>query len=119
MSRIEEQVCKRLMDRAEAGKKKYGTTMERNDLSFLEWINHLQEELLDAAVYAEKLREEATVKNLPPEKDYYDIGMKEQYGRVDYLREAFDFPQVPPLRIRPTEGKEAFVPKRIAGRKIL
>lgn len=32
--------------------------MERKDLTFIEWIQHLQEELLDAAVYAEKLKEE-------------------------------------------------------------
>jgi hypothetical protein len=58
MSRIEEQVIDFLRSRAETGKKKYGVTMERDDLSFLEWIQHLQEELLDAAVYAEKLKEE-------------------------------------------------------------
>lgn len=58
MSRIEEQVIDFLRTRAETGKKKYGVTMEREDLTFLEWIQHLQEELLDAAVYAEKLKEE-------------------------------------------------------------
>jgi len=58
MSRIEEQVITFLRSRAETGKRKYGVTMEREDLSFLEWIQHLQEELLDAAVYAEKLKEE-------------------------------------------------------------
>lgn len=58
MSRIEEQVVDFLRTRAETGKKKYGVTMERNDLSFLEWLQHLQEELLDAAIYVEKLKEE-------------------------------------------------------------
>jgi len=58
MSRIEEQVIDFLRTRAETGKRKYGVTMEREDLSFLEWLQHLQEELLDAAVYIEKIREE-------------------------------------------------------------
>jgi hypothetical protein len=58
MSRIEEQVIDFLRTRAETGKRKYGVTMEREDLSFLEWLQHLQEELLDAAVYVEKLKEE-------------------------------------------------------------
>lgn len=58
MSRIEEQIIIALRARAEKGEKKYGVTMERNDLSFLEWLQHLQEELLDAAVYVEKLKEE-------------------------------------------------------------
>ena len=32
--------------------------MERNDLSFLQWMKHLQEELMDAAVYVEKIIQE-------------------------------------------------------------
>ena len=55
MSKIEEQVINKLRSRADAGKQKYGTTMERNDLNNAEWLKHLQEELLDAAVYVEKL----------------------------------------------------------------
>ena len=58
MSRIEEQVIDFLRTRAETGRRKYGVTMEREDLNFLQWLQHLQEELLDAAVYVEKLKEE-------------------------------------------------------------
>ena len=32
--------------------------MERNDLNLLEWLNHLQEELMDATLYIEKLKDE-------------------------------------------------------------
>ena len=56
MSKIEESVCKKILDRAKVGKEKYGTTMEREDLTFQEWITHLQEELMDAIVYIEKLK---------------------------------------------------------------
>ena len=55
MSKIEDSVCKKILSRAEIGKKKYGVTMERNDLSFIEWMTHLQEELMDAIVYIEKV----------------------------------------------------------------
>ena len=55
MSKIEEQVIAKIRQRAETGEKKYGTTMERNDLTLRQWVQHLQEELLDAAIYAEKL----------------------------------------------------------------
>lgn len=55
MSKIEEKVIEKLRTRAAAGKAKYGTTMERNDISNAEWLQHLQEELLDAAVYVQKL----------------------------------------------------------------
>tara|TARA_R110001592_G_scaffold19887_3_gene81172 strand:- start:9204 stop:9443 length:240 start_codon:yes stop_codon:yes gene_type:complete len=55
MSRYEEQVIKKIRERAEVGKNKYGVTMERTDLNTLEWLVHLQEELMDAAVYIERL----------------------------------------------------------------
>ncbi len=32
--------------------------MDRNDLSPLEWLQHLQEELMDATLYLEKLKKE-------------------------------------------------------------
>ena len=32
--------------------------MERNDLTFQEWMTHLQEELMDAIVYIEKLKQD-------------------------------------------------------------
>ena len=43
-------------DRAEFGLNKYGTTVADNPLSLLEWLQHLQEELMDAAVYVERLK---------------------------------------------------------------
>ncbi len=42
--------------RSAIGRKKYGTTMERGDLNFVEWLQHLQEELMDATLYIEKLK---------------------------------------------------------------
>tara|TARA_R100001463_G_scaffold78708_6_gene133051 strand:- start:461 stop:694 length:234 start_codon:yes stop_codon:yes gene_type:complete len=55
MSEIEEKVIEKIRMRAEVGEKKYNTTMERTDLTYEEWLQHLQEELLDACVYLEKL----------------------------------------------------------------
>lgn len=57
MSKVEEQVSKKLLDRAEKGFNKYGVTMERTDLNLRDWLIHLQEELMDATVYVEKLLE--------------------------------------------------------------
>ena len=57
MSSIEEQVCFKILKRSEVGKKKYGTTMERNDLTRLDWLKHAQEEAMDLAVYLQKLIE--------------------------------------------------------------
>ena len=47
-----------LISRANRGLIKYGVTTERTDLNVLEWLQHLQEELLDAAVYIERLKQE-------------------------------------------------------------
>mgnify|MGYP001341654458 FL=1 len=47
-----------LISRASRGLIKYGVTTERTDLNVGEWLQHLQEELLDAAVYVERLKQE-------------------------------------------------------------
>ena len=56
MSKIEQQVIDKISERAAIGKSKYGVTMERQDLNKADWLNHLQEELLDAIIYIEKLK---------------------------------------------------------------
>ena len=51
-------VCASLREREKRGMSKYGVNTERDDLSTLEWLQHLQEELMDACVYVEKLKGE-------------------------------------------------------------
>jgi len=46
----------RLRMRSAEGIKKYGTTMMRDDLSAIEWIDHAIEEALDFANYLEALK---------------------------------------------------------------
>lgn len=55
MSKIEDAVCRKIQDRAAAGVIKYGVSMERGDLSRLDWLSHLQQELIDGLAYIEKL----------------------------------------------------------------
>jgi|TARA_R100001163_G_scaffold65169_2_gene61440 hypothetical protein len=57
MSRVEDEVCKKIQGRAEVGKGKYGVTMETAPLTKLEWLIHAQEEAMDLAVYLQKLIE--------------------------------------------------------------
>lgn len=45
-----------LASRAEKGLEKYGVTTERDDIDLHGWLQHLIEELLDAAVYARRLQ---------------------------------------------------------------
>lgn len=53
---VEDRVATHVMARAAAGLNKYGTTMERTDLTRLDWLQHAQDEALDLAVYIEKLK---------------------------------------------------------------
>jgi len=50
-------------ERSQLGIKKYGRTLDRDDLNLTDWLNHLQEELMDATLYIEKLKQD--VKNMP------------------------------------------------------
>ena len=51
----EEAVIEKIRLRRDAGRKKYGTTMERTDLDRRAWLRHAQEEAMDLAIYLERL----------------------------------------------------------------
>ena len=51
-------IISRFVERAEMGKQKYGTDLDRTDLDILDWIQHAQEEHMDAILYLEKLKQE-------------------------------------------------------------
>jgi hypothetical protein len=55
---IVKSVVDKYKQRSEVGIKKYNKTMDRDDLSLLDWLTHLQEELMDATLYVEKLKQE-------------------------------------------------------------
>lgn len=54
-------------ERSKFGKQKYGTTLDRTDLSVTDWIQHVIEELMDATLYLQKLKtyQEELNKTLP------------------------------------------------------
>lgn len=54
---IVESVISKFQKRSDVGIQKYGTTLDRNDLTTLEWINHAQEEAMDFILYLEKLKQ--------------------------------------------------------------
>ena len=55
---VVEDVVNKFRKRSEAGMLKYNTTLDRTDLSTLDWITHLQDELMDAILYVERLKKE-------------------------------------------------------------
>jgi len=55
---IVKSVVKKYEERSRVGIHKYGTTLQDNSLPLNEWLTHLQEELMDATLYIEKLKQE-------------------------------------------------------------
>ena len=51
-------VMAKYYERSQVGIKKYGTMLNREDLTTFEWLNHLQEELMDATLYIERLKQD-------------------------------------------------------------
>ncbi len=58
MDSIVTSVIGKFKQRSEFGQKKYGTNLDRTDLKFLDWVVHMQEELMDAILYLEKMKTE-------------------------------------------------------------
>jgi hypothetical protein len=54
---IVQSVIEQFKQRSEAGQSKYGTTLDRDDLTTEEWIEHAKQELMDAVLYLEKLKQ--------------------------------------------------------------
>jgi len=56
MDPVVQSVIEKFQQRSELGQKKYGTTLEGNKAPFLDWVTHMQEELMDAILYLEKMK---------------------------------------------------------------
>ena len=57
---VVERVVDKFVSRSDVGFAKYGVTLEDDKSNMFAWINHLQEELMDAVLYLQKLKEETT-----------------------------------------------------------
>lgn len=55
---IVQNVVKKYQERSEVGIKKYNTTLQENSDGVEVFLNHLQEELMDATLYIEKLKQQ-------------------------------------------------------------
>ena len=51
-------IVQKFISRSYLGIQKYVTTLDRDDLKTVEWIQHVQEELMDAILYLERLKKE-------------------------------------------------------------
>jgi len=69
MDSIVKSIINQFTTRAEAGETKYGVNMDRDDLSFPEWITHMRQELMDAIIYLEKIEKLYGEKNRAKDTD--------------------------------------------------
>ena len=60
---IVESVINQFKQRSEVGINKYGVTLDRTDLSLLEWLEHTKQEQMDSVLYLER-----AIKELKNEK---------------------------------------------------
>jgi hypothetical protein len=52
------EIIKEFGERAQKGYEKYGTDMDRTDLSVADWAQHMREELMDGLVYLTRLKKD-------------------------------------------------------------
>ena len=57
---VVERVVNKFVTRSDVGYAKYGVTLEDDKSNIFQWLNHLQEELMDAVLYLQKLKETTT-----------------------------------------------------------
>ena len=54
---VVERVVNKFVSRSDIGFAKYGVTLDKDPSEMFEWLNHLQEELMDAVLYLQKAKE--------------------------------------------------------------
>jgi len=75
---VVETVVDKFVSRSDVGFAKYGKTLRDDDSDLFTWVNHLQEELMDAVLYMQRLKEEIT--NMKEEMLLKDIESMDIYG---------------------------------------
>jgi len=63
MDSIVSSIIKQFEERSAVGKAKYGTDLDRTDLTLLEWIEHAKQEHMDAILYLEKIKQQFLQEN--------------------------------------------------------
>ena len=69
-------VVDKFVSRSDVGFKKYGVTLDKDPSEMFQWLNHLQEELMDAVLYLQKAKEVYTddmQDKIIEDMDHYEI----------------------------------------------
>jgi hypothetical protein len=96
---VVQSVVNKFVDRSNVGYVKYGKTMRDDKSDVFVWLNHLQEELLDASLYLQRLKEE--ISTLREEK-----ALLNEINDIDVI-DAFEVPskkKIKSKKIKPGRG---------------
>ena len=83
---VVQSVVNKFVDRSDVGFAKYGKTMRDDQSDVFVWLNHLQEELMDATLYLQRLKEE--ISNLREEK-----ALIQELNEIDVIDEFIFLPK--------------------------
>jgi hypothetical protein len=72
---VVENVVDKFVSRSDVGFAKYGKTLRDDKSDVHTWLNHFQEELMDAVLYVQRLKEEVTT--LKEELDLLQMEVKD------------------------------------------
>ena len=98
---VVQSVVNKFVDRSDVGFAKYGTTMRDDKSDVFVWLNHLQEELMDATLYLQRLKEE--ISDLREEK-----ALMQELNDIDVIDE---FVFIPKKKEKKMKRKKSLGPK--------
>lgn len=79
-------VMAKFAERSETGLRKYGTTLDREDLTLDQWINHLLEELMDATLYLSRIKKEIELHYVKGYSDGYREAKNQKDSIIELMR---------------------------------
>jgi len=98
---VVQSVVNKFVDRSDVGFAKYGKTMRDDRSDVYVWLNHLQEELMDATLYLQRLKEE--ISDLREEK-----ALLQELTDIDVIDE---FVFIPKKKEKKLKRKKSSEPK--------
>ena len=73
---VVKRVVNKFVSRSDVGFEKYGITLDNDPSKMFAWLNHLQEELMDAVLYLQKAKETYT-------DDFMDAALENERGIIE------------------------------------
>jgi hypothetical protein len=96
---VVQSVVNKFVDRSDVGFAKYGKTMRDDRSDVYVWLNHLQEELMDATLYLQRLKEE--ISDLREEK-----ALLNELNDIDVIDEFVFIPKKKEKKVKQKKSSE-------------